>query len=225
MKVIPCQQGTQTWLELRGGIPTSSRFADIITPTGKPSGSVTRYMHELLAERLMGRPLIGYQSIDMSRGKDLEPEAIAYYEFTHDVTVKRIGFITNDEGTIGCSPDGLVGDLGLIEAKCPSEHVHVGYLLRKPVDKAYRVQLQGQLWLCEREWVDNLSYHPDMPHALVRVERDEKFIKLLAGAVTSFSMDLEAAWEKLSAEYQPVEKPAPELYTGDLWLQREDVPL
>ena len=218
MKIHDCKQNTTEWLDLRAGIPTASQFDRIITPTGKPSASAIPYMHQLLAERLMGRPIIGYVSIDIDRGKNLEADAVSFYEFTRDVTTVAVGFVTNDEETIGASPDRFVGDDGLLETKVPKEHTHVGYLLGNPVDRAYFPQLMGQLWITGRAYAEILSYHPSMPPALVRVERDEKYIALLANAVTAFSMELESQWEKLRAEYVKPEPPK-----EDPWLTDEDV--
>lgn len=216
MKVHDCTQGSQEWLKLRSGIPTSSQFARIITPTGKPSKSSDPYMHALIAERYMGRPLTEHVSFWMERGSALEAEAVAYYEHLKDTDTEAVGFVTNDAGTIGESPDRLVGEDGLLEIKCPAPHTHVQYLMHKPVDRTYYPQIMGQLWICEREWVDILSYHPGMPPALVRTHRDEPYIKLLAGAVTSFSDDLERQWELLRREHPPEEPDPLELQFSDL---------
>lgn len=191
MKVHDCKQGTPEWSALRAGIPTASSFDNIITPTGKASTSRTKYMHTLLAERMMGRPIVPFTSSWMDRGQTLEAEACAYYESMRELDTEKVGFVTNDEGTIGASPDRFVGDRGLLELKCPSEHVHVGYLLTKSVAAAYYPQAQGQLWVTEREWSDVVSYHPDLPHAIIRVERDEKFIATLKDALGSFVEELE----------------------------------
>ena len=223
MKVHDVQQGTTAWLNLRAGKPTSSEFDKILTPTGKPSKSADPYMHKLIAERLMGHPIEQYVSIDMDRGSRLEAEAVSFYEFQRDFETQKVGFITNDEETIGASPDRLVGEDGLLEIKCPAEHTHVSYLLYKPVDRKYWPQLQGQLWVTGRQWVEICSYHPEMPPAMVRVERDEKYIQLLAGAVTAFSEELERQWLTVAdKKLEPKDAPPIEL-GGDLWLQPEDV--
>ncbi len=192
MKIHDCVQGTTEWLQLRAGIPTASQFDKILTPTGKPSKSAIPYMDALLAERMMQRPLTEHISFWMERGSQMEAEAVSFYQFQRDVTTETVGFITNDAGTIGASPDRLIGEDGLLEIKCPAPHTHVGYMLWKGADKAYHPQIQGQLWVTGREWLDILSYHPEMPPALVRVERDEKYIEDLAAAVTSFSQSLES---------------------------------
>lgn len=191
MKIFSVQQGTTEWLALRAGIPTASQFDRIITPQGKASGQVEKYLFALLAERMMGHPIIEQISAWMQRGNEMEAEAVDFYESQRELETEPIGFITNDEGTIGASPDRLVGEDGLLEIKVPAEHTHVSYLLKKAVDQAYYPQVQGQLWISGRKWLDILSYHPEMPPALIRVERDEAFIALLIEAVGHFSVLLE----------------------------------
>ena len=139
----------------------------------------------------MGRPCIEVVTTWMDRGSQSEAEAVSFYELQRDQETIKAGFITNDAGTIGASPDRFVGDDGLLEIKVPKEHTHVSYLLKKAVDQAYYPQVQGQLWISERQWADVLSYHPEMPPALIRVERDEKFIALLAVGLAEFSRILE----------------------------------
>lgn len=192
-------QGSKQWLRLRAGIPTASGFDNIITPTGKKSGSAEKYMHHLLAERILGRPEVEYVSTWMDRGSATEAEAIAYYELERDLDTVKVGFVTNDDKTIGASPDRFVGDEGLLEVKVPKPATHVAYLLKKPVDAAYFPQVQGQLWVTGRKWLDILSFHPEMPNEIVRVERDEEYIAKLEALVTSFSEELEAKSRELAA--------------------------
>lgn len=184
-------QGTTEWLQVRSGIPTASAFERIITKSGKPSTQAEKYLHRLLAERIMGHPVTEHISYWMGRGSAMEGEAVAYYEGVRELDTVRVGFCTNDERTIGASPDRLVGDDGLLEIKVPSEHVHVGYLLTDQVDHDHYPQVQGQLWVTDRSWLDIMSYHPEMPPAIIRVERDEKFIRTLSAAVEAFSGALE----------------------------------
>ncbi len=207
-----CIQGTTEWLNLRAGIPTSSDFDKILTAGGKPSKQGEMYMFALLAERIMGHPRIEYMSRWMDRGSQMEVEAVRFYELRRDCDTVKVGFITNDAGTIGASPDRLVGDTGLLEIKVPSEAVHVSYLMQSgSAYDAYRVQTQGQLWIAEREWNDLLSYHPEMPPALIRVERDEAFILKLAQVITLFAEILEQqfavciqrGWVQARRESQP----------------------
>jgi hypothetical protein len=224
------EQGTEKWLRLRCGIPTASQFSRIITPGGKPSKSQDGYMYELLAERLMRHPMDQVMTWDMERGSALEAEAVRSYEFLTDTETEEIGFLTNDAGTIGASPDRLVGVDGLVEIKCPRPDTHVGYLLYASVADKYKCQLQGQLWIAERSTVEILSYHPEMPPALVHVDRDDKYIETLADAVCAFSERLETQWQKLAAETnRPLDwraedavEPNPEREA--LWLSHKDIP-
>lgn len=192
MKIYDCIQGTDEWLQLRAGIPTASCFDRIVTPSGEPSKSAEPYMFELLAERLMGHPIEERVTLWMARGSEMEIDAVQWYEFQTDMQTVPVGFITNDAGTIGVSPDRLVGERGLFEAKVPSEGVHVSYLLSSGgAYKTYKVQVQGQLWIAGKDWTDVVSYHPELPKALIRIERDEKFIAKMDEHVSAFSEKLE----------------------------------
>jgi hypothetical protein len=197
VKVHYCEQGTTAWLEARKGIPTASEFHQIVTPKKlAASGTFTDYLYDLLAERIMGRPRMSELMVrSVIRGKELEPAARSYYEFSRNVTVEQVGFITNDEGTVGASPDGLVGDDGLLEIKCPSdEGLHVRHMLTErgqSLEEKYGLQLQGQLWIAEREWVDVVSFHPEMPEACFRVVRRPEVIAALEKHVGEFVRVLE----------------------------------
>lgn len=215
MIVHDVQQGSPQWLQLRLGLPTASEFDSILTPGGKPSKAAEKYLFALLAEKIMGHPRIEAVSTWMSRGSEMESEAVEFYELQRNLDTVPVGFITNDAGTIGASPDRLVGDEGLLEIKCPSEPVHVSYLIKKSVDQAYFPQIQGQLWIAERKWADIVSYNPEMPPALIHVERDEVFIKLLAEAVSEFAGLLEAAANDLAKRGWIKVPPAQPTKAGD----------
>ena len=210
MKIYDVEQGSPEWLTLRAGIPTASEFHRILTPGGRDSAQSEGYMLQLLAERYMGHPIAQSATGWMTRGQEVEPDAVADYEFARDLTTVPIGFLTNDAGTIGASPDRGVGDEGLLEIKSPSEMIHMGYLLED--GRAYadhRVQVQGQLWVAERQWVDLMSFHPELPTALVRIHRDDIFIQKLSVAVTSFSNRLEERAAAMArAFYRKIERPA-----------------
>jgi hypothetical protein len=135
----------------------------------------------------------------MERGSALEQRAVALYELRRDVDTTPVGLCLSDDARVGCSPDRLVGEVGGLELKCPSAGVHVGYLLDgdEGVAAKYRAQIQGCMWITGRAWWDSLSFHPLMPEALVRVERDEEFISALAEAVGHFLERLEQAEARL----------------------------
>lgn len=179
-KYHDCAQYSDQWDKLRLGIPTSSQFDKIITPTGKESAQWRKYAYGLIAERLTKRRLDAYVSPFMERGLDLEMDAMNEYELQSDVETVPIGFVTNDAGTIGCSPDRLVGENGLLELKCPAPQTQVGYLLGEELERDYYPQLQGQLFVSEREWVDILAFHPEIRFVVKRMYRDEAYIKQMA---------------------------------------------
>lgn len=204
MKIHDVVQGGTDWLRLRLGIPTSSRFHEIITPKTQQFSKQSRgYMRELLAEWMVGDKWLDGDLVSepesawMTRGKELEPEAVSWYEMHMDLDVQRVGFVTNDEATVGCSPDGLISGNGGLEAKCPGPKRHVENLLGEK-GPAKATQIQGGLWLAEREWWDVLSYHPHMPRVLIRVHRDEPFIEALSAAVGQFNEELHEAKERLA---------------------------
>lgn len=185
-------QGSDEWLKARLGIPTASQFHRLVTPkTGKLSAASDGYLHELIAEWALGVSLDETLTAFMQRGTDLEESAVSLYEFTKDVVTDPVGFCLTDDRTAGCSPDRLVGDDGGLEIKCPGAAQHVANILE--MTTKYTAQVQGALWVTGRDWWDLLSYHPTMPPAMVRIRRDEAFIKLLAGAVAEFTERLEQA--------------------------------
>jgi hypothetical protein len=182
-------QNSPEWHAIRLGKPTASCFDKIITPAkGELSKSSRAYACELVAETLLGAaveaPLTNLFWVDW--GRQHEAQAVRHYCFTNDVDVETVGFITTDCEKIGASPDRLiVGQHGLVEVKCPSPAVHIGYLLDGP-GLAYKCQLQGQLWVAEAVFLDFVSFHPSLPGVLVRVERDEPFIEKMRSALAEF---------------------------------------
>lgn len=221
MIVHQVQQGSREWLALRAGMPTASQFHRVITPKkGERSGQFDGFVNDMVAERFMGRPLASADMPWMKEGSAREPEAAAYYAFTRDVELEVVGFCTTDDGKIGCSPDRVVGDKGLVELKNPLAHTHVGYLLGAGPEETYRVQLQGQLFVCEREWVDIISYYPGMPEAVARVERDEPFIEKLKALLYEAVEQVEERMEQLKARgYEPKQE---EKVSGE-WITEKDI--
>ena len=178
MIAVDCLQGSEQWDEIRRGKPTASCFEKILTPkTLKLSKQSVAYQLELIAQTLPGyAPAL--PTFDMQRGTELEPEAIAKYEFLNDIDVDRIGFVYgNDQRTWGGSPDGLVGSDGGLETKCPKASTHLEYMLKPEVPAKYLPQVWGCLLITGREWWDWMSFHPELTPVIVRVERDEQFEK------------------------------------------------
>ena len=184
MKIFDVEQGTPEWLACRLGIPTASCFGKILTATGKASAQAEAYMLELVAERVTGDTVGFDPTLWMQRGTSLEAPARDWYAMQHDVEVLQVGFALSDHG-YGCSPDGLV-EGGLIEIKCPKPGTHVGYVLKGQLPSGYKPQVQGQLLVCEREWCDFVSYLPGANPMVIRVGRDDGYIKTLHDALVDF---------------------------------------
>jgi len=196
MIIVDVEQGSPEWHQARLGIPTASDFKRLVTPTGKPSTQINGYVNELVAESLMGKKLSGVETFDMQRGTQLEPQARAWYEFHTDQIVNEVGFVLRDDRQVGCSPDGLTEFSGL-EIKCPKADKQIGHLLLGGLPPEYMPQIQGCLWICERDKWDFVSYHEELPGVLHTVGRDEKLIKTLENQVRTLIELKMAALESL----------------------------
>lgn len=192
------EQGTDEWRQVRCGIATASAFDRIVTPAKcQLSAQSDGYLRELLAEWVSGEPADTFSNQWTERGSVIESEARDYYAFARDVDVAQVGFVyLDDKRMVGASPDGLPGD-GLLEIKCPKPSTHIGYLLKGEMPNDYRAQVQGSLMVTERPWCDFLSYCPNIPPLLIRVERDEAYITKLRTAVQQFVEKLEAGRDAL----------------------------
>lgn len=198
MKIVDCIQGSPEWFSARCGIPSASNFDQIITTKNESSKQRTKYLYRLAGERVSGIAEETYQNNAMLRGIELEAEARNLYQVIKDIEVKQFGFcLTEGKFVVGASPDGLVDDKGCIEIKCPTMAVHVGYLLENKLPIDYFQQTQGQLFVTEREWVDFVSYYPGIKPLIVRVERDEQFIKALELELEKFCVELEEIVNKI----------------------------
>lgn len=188
MQVHNMPQGTPEWFAVRQGIPTASRFKDVMAK-GK---GLTRasYMRQLAGEVVTGEPMDTYKNLDMERGHTMEPDARALYAFISDTAPEAVGFITN--GNKGGSPDSLIGTNGLLEIKTNKPAVLIEYLNADEFPSEYKAQCQGNLWVTEREWIDIICYWPKMPSLVKRAYRDEHFIKQMADEIDLFNEDLAA---------------------------------
>ena len=184
MRIDQHEQGSPEWLAARLGIPSASMFAKIVTTKGAWSTSADTYINQLVAERLTGEREEVFQSHHMIRGTELEPDARDLYSLMTDSEVTEVGFCLHDTLAAGCSPDGLIGEDGGLEIKCPAPATHVEYLRGGVLPSKYKQQVMGCLWITGREWWDFVSYHPTMKPLIVRVERDEEYIAALENCVT-----------------------------------------
>lgn len=199
-------QGTPEWFAQRCGKVTASRVADVIATTKSGvSASRKNYLAQLVAERLTGTVEAGYSNAAMQWGTEKEPEARALYAIMHAVEeVTEASFVEHpDIGMTGASPDGYVGENGLVEIKCPNTATHIETLLSQVVPAKYITQMQWQLACTGRDWCDFVSYDPRMPESLRifvrRVPRDPEMIYRLEGEVRVFLAEVEETVEKLRA--------------------------
>lgn len=191
IEVFDMPQGSDEWHQARLGIVTASEFATVMREgrtKGSPSVTRREYMLKLMGERLTGDPMYRWKNDHMERGHEQEPDARNLYAFQTDLEPKPIGFIRN--GYKGCSPDSLIDDNGMVEIKTKLAHLHLDVLLGDAVPTEHVAQIQGQLWVAEREWCDFVSYCPKLPLFVKRVHRDEQFIERLAKAVDLFEREL-----------------------------------
>lgn len=195
MKIIECIQGSPEWVAVRCGIPSASNFDMIVTSKGEPSKQREKYLFRLAGETITGIPEESYKNGAMERGIVMEEEARQLYQLATGGEVKQVGFCLADG--YGASPDGLIGDNGCLEIKCPTMAVHVGYLLDNKLPTEYLQQAQGQLLATGREWCDFVSYYPGLKPLIIRVVRDEKFIKSLAIELEIFVKELKEVVEKI----------------------------
>lgn len=197
------EQGSPEWLAIRLSKVTASRIADVMAK-GKSGEAATRedYRTELVVQRLTNEPGESFTNAAMEWGTQTEPMARIAYEAHANVFVEQVAFV--DHPTIewfGCSPDGLVGETGLLEIKCPASKTHIKYLLGGKPPAKYVPQMQCQMAVTGREWCDFVSYDPRLPEDLqlfvVRLERDEEYIKAMEAEVEKFLGEVSEMYSKL----------------------------
>ena len=198
------EQRTEEWFAARCGKVTASRVADIIakTKTGY-SASRENYLAQLVCERMTSKPAESYSNSAMQWGTDQEPFARAAYEAAKDVLVEEVGFAIHPTiKDAGASPDGLVGEFGLVEIKCPNTATHIQTLLDQKVPEKYIVQMQWQMACTSRQWCDFASFDPRMEEGLQlfikRVEYHSLYVAELEKEVINFLMDVEDKIRKLN---------------------------
>ncbi len=201
------EQRGPDWFAHRLGRVTASRIADVMaqTKTG-PSAARKNYAAELVAERLTGTAREGFSNAAMQWGTDTEPQARSAYEFMTDATVQEVGFIDHPVMDLaGCSPDGLIGENGMIEIKCPNTATHIDTLLAGTIDGKYQKQMQFQLACSGRAWCDFVSFDPRLPAEMQlwvqRIARDETAITEIENAVSDFLEGIDQTVAALRAKY------------------------
>ena len=184
MIIHDCEQGTPEWHSLRAGKPTASVFSKLITSTGANSKQLEEYAIDLAIELLNGEAIQDFSGNKHTRrGHEVEPEACADYEMENQVHVDHVGFITDNLGRYGCSPDGLIGNDGGLEIKCKSDKEHYKMLKKYDVDgmtpASHIAQPQGCMFITKRKWWDLYLYHPKMRCVTIRQYPDLLYFKTL----------------------------------------------
>ena len=213
MITVTEDQRTDEWLQARAGKVTASRFKDVISRTAKglPTADRTRYLWQIVTERLTGQPVQMPDAAPLRWGRENEDSARTAYLFTSSAKLTETGFVAHPTLACGASPDGLLSDdsdpdgmFGLIEIKCPwNTQVHLEtWLNGMPED--HQAQIQGQMWLTGREWCDFVSFDPRMPADLQlyvqRVKGDPEFQARLEREIIAFSAEADEIVSRLRAK-------------------------
>lgn len=208
MASAPIEQRTPEWFATRCGKVTASRIADLMAKTKSgPAATRQNYAAQLVAERLTGTTEPGFTSAAMTWGIDQEANARTCYEFDRDVTVAEVGFIDHPAiGMTGASPDGLVGDDGMVEIKCPGTAKHIDTLRGAGAASGYVKQMQWQMACAGRQWCDFVSYDPRLPVEMQlyveRHPRDDAMIAEIEAAVSEFLAEVDATVADLTTRYR-----------------------
>lgn len=199
------EQGTPEWFAQRMGKVTASRISDIIakTKTGV-AASRGNYLAQLVAERLTGQTADSFKSGAMQHGTETEPQARMAYEAETGLMVSEVAMIEHPTIAMsGASPDGLVGEDGLVEIKCPNTSTHIATLLADKAPSGYIPQMQWQMACTGRQWVDFVSFDPRMPEDMQlfikRVPRDNALISEYEAEVVKFLAEVQDTVDKLVA--------------------------
>lgn len=191
-------QGSAEWQTARLGIPTSSQFGRIVTPTGKLSTQRLGYIGELLAEWALGEPYADFEDEWMERGRLLEPQARKAFAFEADADVRTVGFVYRDaERTVGCSPDGMIGEHATLELKCPKASTHLVWLAQGDIPRQHIPQVQGAIWVCGSTHAYFMSFHPNLPSLVKRIDPDPAYQAALDEHMPEFIGELKEGRERL----------------------------
>lgn len=215
------EQGSADWHALHIGVPTASRFSQVLAEgkEGPDSGVRMKLLRRLAAEVIFEQPLDSFSNADMARGKDHEPWLLEQYDvemhrraFGRDEEhpgIRRVGFVRRtisyplmaEPLVVGCSPDALVGEDGVVECKSMRPDLLVGLLDSGRFPSEHRAQCQGSLWVTGRQWCDlRIGYQGFPLRYSARVLREEPYIATLRNEVERFAWDLKKLIERVRAK-------------------------
>lgn len=199
------EQRTDDWFAARLGRVTASRISDVMMKT--TTAGYQNYLAQLVCERLTGVATEGFTSAAMQHGTDTEPQARAVYTMNTGHVVQEVGFVEHATLAMsGASPDGLVGELGLIEIKCPQPAEHIRMLTGGAIQRKYVLQMQWQMECTGREWCDFVSFSPALPDEMQmhieRVASDADLGREITAAVSAFLTEVDRLHADLVARYR-----------------------
>ncbi len=205
MKIIrEVEQGSADWHKMRLGKVTASRVKGVLSKGrgSAPSKTAESYMIELISEILTGQPKPFFENDAMRWGTETEPQARSMFEIKNDfIDVDEVAFIEHSE-FVGVSPDGLIGDSGMLEIKCPTTTTQLKRALSGQYHLDYKAQIQMQLWVAQREWCDFVSFDPRLPESCgylqERVYRDEEYIKSMESKINEFTDNMQLTIKTLT---------------------------
>lgn len=201
------QSDDPAWKLARVGKVTASRVADLLATTKTGWGaSRAAYATTLIVERLTGLPAPSFETPEMRWGRETEPQARAIYQFDRDVEVVEVGFVPHPTiENAGASPDGLIGEEGLLEIKAPSSHHHLEILLTGTIPSRYMQQMYFQGACTGRKWADFMSFDPRMPENLQcfvkRVVFDPSVTLAMENDVRKFLAEIDDKLARLKGSY------------------------
>lgn len=203
------EQGSPEWIALRLGKATGSRISDVLAQgkSGAPSASRANYRAQLVVERLTNAMVEGYTNDAMERGKDVEADARRAYSFRTGNKVLESGFALHPSIEMsGASPDGLIGDDGVVEFKCPNTATHIDTLRGGIIPKGYRDQILWEMACTGRKWCDFVSFDPRMPESMAlhirRVHLDAARLAEVEAEVRKFLAEVDEAVAELRRLYE-----------------------
>lgn len=221
-------QGSQPWIEAHAGIPTASEFKNLVTEKGKirdwKTAMPKTYLFRKLAEA-WGGPLPGFSAYATEQGHFLEDKAIPMYELEYEVKVDRVAFCTTDDGRIGCSPDGLIGDDGGIEVKSLELPHHIEVLMDGILPAEYWAQVHGCMLVTGRPWWRFFAYRRNFPTLHLQINRDNEIQETLGDALRDFLERFDIAWARLlEMNGGPPPKREKMVFVEDIVAGREEDP-
>lgn len=221
-------QGSQEWIEAHCGIPTASEFKNLVTDKGEIRKWSTAMPNTYLCRKLAeawGGPLPGFSAYATEQGHFLEDKALPMYELEYEEKVDRVAFCTTDNGRIGCSPDGLIGEDGGIEVKSLELPHHIEVLMDGVLPSEYWAQVHGCMLVTGRPWWKFFAYRRNFPTLLLQINRDAEIQETLGDALNEFLARFDKAWAKLlELNGGPPPKRQKMIFADDIAAGREEEP-